>query len=369
MDRATPRGAPGLDLDAAQVDDLIFHCAIGVIVGGRLGWMLIYGTERLLADPLSILRIWEGGMSFHGGLVGVLIAVAIFARSRGKRIADVFDFTAPLPAIGFGAGRVGNFINGELWGKETDVPWAFVVDGVARHPSQLYEALLEGLVLFVIIWWYTDAAASAAGAVGALPALLRRVPFRGGVRAHPGREPRLPRVRLGDDGTAALALPMIVIGLWMLVGRVPGANEPSATTSEPCSPTSTCCATCSSTAHRRPTGPGTGTRAVFGHQMRFDLAAGFPLVTTKKLHLGRSSTSCCGSCAATRTSLTCGSTACTIWDEWADAGRRARSGLRRAVAAWPPPDGARIDQIAAAVELLRRDPAFAAHRRQRLERR
>jgi len=147
---------PGSTWTPTEVDDLIFYCALGVILGGRLGWLLFYGTEQILADPLSALRIWEGGMSFHGGLVGVLVALALFASRRGKALVDVFDFAAPLPAIGFGAGRLGNFINGELWGKPTDVPWAVVVDGVALHPSQLYEALLEGLVLFVVLWWFTS---------------------------------------------------------------------------------------------------------------------------------------------------------------------------------------------------------------------
>ncbi|HET7201844.1 MAG TPA: prolipoprotein diacylglyceryl transferase [Steroidobacteraceae bacterium] len=141
---------------AGDVDDLIFYSAVGTILGGRLGWMLFYGTERLLADPASIIRIWEGGMSFHGGLVGVIVAMALFAQRRGRRAVDVFDFMAPLPAIGFGAGRIGNFINGELWGKPTDVPWAVIVDGTPLHPSQLYEATLEGLVLFLILWWFTS---------------------------------------------------------------------------------------------------------------------------------------------------------------------------------------------------------------------
>jgi phosphatidylglycerol:prolipoprotein diacylglycerol transferase len=147
---------PGSTWKPADVDDLIFYAAVGIILGGRLGWMLFYGTEGILADPLSVLRIWEGGMSFHGGLAGVLIALAMFANQRGRLIADVFDFAAPLPGIGFGAGRIGNFINGELWGKPTDVPWAVIVDGTPRHASQLYEALLEGLALLVIIWWYTS---------------------------------------------------------------------------------------------------------------------------------------------------------------------------------------------------------------------
>jgi phosphatidylglycerol---prolipoprotein diacylglyceryl transferase len=147
---------PGSTWTAVDVDDLIFHCAVGVIFGGRLGWMLFYGTERIASDPLSVLRIWEGGMSFHGGLIGVLVALALFARSRRRQFGDVLDFASPLPAIGFGAGRIGNFINGELWGKPTDVPWAVVVDGTPVHPSQLYEAALEGLVLFVILWWFTS---------------------------------------------------------------------------------------------------------------------------------------------------------------------------------------------------------------------
>jgi phosphatidylglycerol:prolipoprotein diacylglycerol transferase len=147
---------PGSTWTPTAVDDLIFFCAVGVIAGGRLGWMLFYGTERILAEPLSVFRIWEGGMSFHGGLAGVIIALALFARSRSRRAADVLDFAAPLPAIGIGAGRIGNFINGELWGKPTDVPWAVVVDGVPLHPSQLYEATLEGVVLFLILWWFTS---------------------------------------------------------------------------------------------------------------------------------------------------------------------------------------------------------------------
>ena len=147
---------PGSTWTPAEVDDLIFYCSVGVIFGGRLGWMIFYGTERLLADPLDILRVWEGGMSFHGGLVGVLVALVLFAQRRARAVVDVFDFTAPLPAIGFGAGRIGNFINGELWGKPTDVPWAVVVDGTPLHPSQLYEAALEGVVLFAVLWWFTS---------------------------------------------------------------------------------------------------------------------------------------------------------------------------------------------------------------------
>jgi len=140
----------------ADVDDLIFYAALGVIAGGRLGWILFYGFDTVRADPLALVKVWQGGMSFHGGLIGVLVAIALFARRRGRSILDVFDFTAPLPAIGLGAGRIGNFINGELWGKSTDVPWGFLVEGEVRHASQLYESLLEGLVLFLVLWWFTS---------------------------------------------------------------------------------------------------------------------------------------------------------------------------------------------------------------------
>ncbi len=148
--------APRSTWKPADVDDLIFFAAMGVILGGRLGWILFYGFDTVREDPLNIIRVWQGGMSFHGGLAGVMIAVALFAKRRGRKIADVFDFTAPLPAVGLFAGRIGNFINGELWGKPTDLPWGFLVNGQALHPSQLYEAALEGLVMFLILWWFTS---------------------------------------------------------------------------------------------------------------------------------------------------------------------------------------------------------------------
>ena len=140
---------------ANDVDDLIFFGMLGVILGGRIGYVLFYGLKFWALDPWYPLKIWEGGMSFHGGLLGVVIAMATFAWRRGRHVADVYDFTAPLPALGLFFGRIGNFINGELWGKVTTVPWGFLVNGQVRHPSQLYEAFLEGLVLFSVLWWYT----------------------------------------------------------------------------------------------------------------------------------------------------------------------------------------------------------------------
>ena len=143
-------------VEPKQVDDLIFYCMIGVIAGGRLGYCIFYGFEYWLDDPLYVFRITQGGMSFHGGLLGVMAAMWIYGRRIGRGFWQLTDFVAPLVPIGLGAGRIGNFINGELWGKPTDVPWAFNVNGQVLHPSQLYEALMEGLVLFVILWLFSS---------------------------------------------------------------------------------------------------------------------------------------------------------------------------------------------------------------------
>ena len=139
-----------------KVDDLVFWAMLGVIAGGRLGYCIVYGWQLWLADPLYVFKITQGGMSFHGGLVGVMIAMWLFGRRLGLGMLQVTDFVAPLVPIGLGTGRIGNFINGELWGKPTDVPWSFNVHGQSLHPSQLYEALLEGLVLFVILWVFSS---------------------------------------------------------------------------------------------------------------------------------------------------------------------------------------------------------------------
>lgn len=140
---------------AEQVDDLIFNGMLGVIIGGRLGYCFFYGFDQLLSDPLYIFKITEGGMSFHGGLIGVMVAMWWFGRSRGMTMWTITDFVAPLAPLGLLFGRIGNFINGELWGKPTDVPWGFKVGDQVLHASQLYEAMLEGLVLFFVLWLYT----------------------------------------------------------------------------------------------------------------------------------------------------------------------------------------------------------------------
>lgn len=144
-----------------ELSDLIFYSAIGVVCGGRLGYMVFYNLSSLIHEPLSLFKVWQGGMSFHGGLLGAILAFFIFASRKGKRFFEVTDFAVPLVPIGLFAGRIGNFINGELWGRVTDVPWAVVfrhVDNLPRHPSQLYEMVLEGIVLFFILAVYSSRA-------------------------------------------------------------------------------------------------------------------------------------------------------------------------------------------------------------------
>lgn len=147
---------------ADMVGDIVFYVALGVILGGRLGYVLFYGFDRFVDDPLWALRLWEGGMSFHGGLLGVVVAMLLFTRQYKKNWFDVMDFVAPLIPPGIFFGRIGNFIGGELWGRPVvnpDYPFGMVfphVDLLVRHPSQLYEAILEGLLLFIVLWWYSS---------------------------------------------------------------------------------------------------------------------------------------------------------------------------------------------------------------------
>lgn len=142
-----------------NISDLLFYVALGVVIGGRVGYMVFYDTANLIAHPLSLFMIWQGGMSFHGGLLGVLLAVWLFGRRYRKHFLDITDFIVPIVPIGLAAGRIGNFINGELWGRVTTMPWGMVFPtggSLPRHPSQLYEFFLEGVVLFIILWWFSS---------------------------------------------------------------------------------------------------------------------------------------------------------------------------------------------------------------------
>ena len=145
-----------------DVEDLLFYGVLGVVIGGRIGYALFYKPGQYLANPFEILMVWKGGMSFHGGLLGVIVAMAWFARKKGRSFFQVTDLIAPCVPTGLASGRVGNFINGELWGRAADpsLPWAMIFpqsgSAMPRHPSQVYQFLLEGLLLFVLLWWYAS---------------------------------------------------------------------------------------------------------------------------------------------------------------------------------------------------------------------
>jgi len=212
-------GRADLQWTHGQIDDLIFYGALGVILGGRLGYLLFYKPGAWLDDPLLIVRVWEGGMAFHGGLIGVIVAMVVFARRHGKRPFEVLDFIAPVVPVGLGAGRIGNFINGELWGRVSDVPWAMVFPGAGpqpRHPSQLYEFALEGVVLFVALWWFSARPRPRMAVSGAFLVLYGS--FRFGVEFF-----RMPDAHLGTLAMGwltmgqLLSLPMIVAGIIMLM--------------------------------------------------------------------------------------------------------------------------------------------------------
>ncbi|WNC73334.1 prolipoprotein diacylglyceryl transferase [Thalassotalea psychrophila] len=202
-----------------QVSDLLFYGFLGVILGGRIGYVLFYNFDYFLSDPLYLFKIWTGGMSFHGGLLGVVTAIAFFARKEKKSFLQVGDFVAPLVPLGLGAGRIGNFINAELWGRQTDVPWAMVFPtdrlGLARHPSQLYEFFLEGVVLFLIIYFVgkkTKAAGVASGLFLAGYGLFRMIiEFFREPDAHLGFY--FSFISMGQ----MLSLPMVIIGVGMIV--------------------------------------------------------------------------------------------------------------------------------------------------------
>lgn len=214
-----PASSPGsFSINNKQLDDLLFHGVLGVILGGRLGEVLFYNPAYYFSNPLKILAVWEGGMSFHGGFIGVLIAMTLFAYQHKLRWLELMDFIAPLVPPGLAFGRLGNFINGELWGRPTDAAWGMVfphVDTLPRHPSQLYEFALEGVLLFVLLWLYAKKPRPA-GAISGL-FLIGYGSFR--FLAEFTRNPDdgiFGLMSLGISMGQWLSLPMVIVGVFMM---------------------------------------------------------------------------------------------------------------------------------------------------------
>ncbi len=204
-----------------EITDLLFYIAMGVILGGRLGYVLFYNPGFYLQNPLDIAAIWDGGMSFHGGLIGVIAGMWQYGRKTGRSLFAVSDFVAPLvpPALLFG--RIGNFVNQELWGRTTDLPWGVlfpVMPDAPRHPSQLYEAGLEGVVLFVILWWYASRPRRDGQVAGLF--LVGYGVFRFLVEFVREPDAHLGPVALNWMSMGqVLSLPMILLGLWLILRR------------------------------------------------------------------------------------------------------------------------------------------------------
>ncbi len=201
-----------------QVWDLLFYVAMGVILGGRLGYVLFYKFSYYLSNPIEIFYLWQGGMSFHGGLIGVIVAMILFAKKIDKTFWNVTDFLAPLVPIGLGTGRIGNFINQELWGGITHVPWAVIfpaADKFPRHPSQLYEAILEGLLLFLVLWWYSSKPRSPGKVSGLF--LIGYAISRFCVEFFREPDAHLGYLAFGWFTMGQLlTLPMLILGCWLM---------------------------------------------------------------------------------------------------------------------------------------------------------
>ncbi len=212
-----------LGWDEELVSSLLTYCILGVILGGRIGYVLFYQFDYFIQNPFYLFQITEGGMSFHGGLLGVIVAILLFAKFKQKSFLQVTDFVAPIFPIGLFFGRIGNFINAELWGKPTDLPWGVIfandLQKLPRHPSQLYEATLEGLVLFIIIYW----ASTRNFAIGRLSGLFL---LGYGIARFMVEFVRLPDAHIGYIAFGwltkgqLLTLPMMIIGLYFILRKV-----------------------------------------------------------------------------------------------------------------------------------------------------
>jgi phosphatidylglycerol:prolipoprotein diacylglycerol transferase len=205
--------------NAKLLDDLLFYGVLGVILGGRLGEVLLYNPGFYFSHPAKILAVWEGGMSFHGGFLGVLVAMACFAYKQKIRWLQLMDFIAPLVPPGLAFGRLGNFINGELWGRPTDVPWGMVfqhVDNLPRHPSQLYECALEGIALFILLWWFSHKTRPIGAVSGLFLIGYGSFRFIGEFTRNPD-DGIFGYMTFGISMGQWLSLPMVVIGVAMML--------------------------------------------------------------------------------------------------------------------------------------------------------
>lgn len=203
-----------LPLNRDGQSDLLFYCVLGVILGGRLGYVLFYNAGYYLQHPLQIFSVWEGGMSFHGGLLGVVVAAVLFSWRRKLPLLLLGDILVTASALGLGLGRIGNFINGELWGRVTTLPWGMVFPAAGpelRHPSQLYEAILEGLVLFLILWWLHRR--QAPHGVPFFSFFLLYGSFRFAIEFFRQPDAHLGFLWAGATMGQVLSLPMILIGV------------------------------------------------------------------------------------------------------------------------------------------------------------
>ena len=212
-----------------EVDDLIWYLVLGLMIGARVGYILFYDFPSLMQDPLIIFKVWRGGMSFHGGLIGVVAAILLFAKNKNINGFDIGDFVCPLAPIGLMCGRIGNFINAELWGRPTDLPWGMIFPGlhaglVPRHPSQLYEAALEGVALFFILWFYS-ARPRPRMAVSGMFLMFYGI-FRLSVEFTRQPDPQLGFIAFGWLTMGqALSMPMILAGAAMLLLSYAGKTE------------------------------------------------------------------------------------------------------------------------------------------------
>jgi phosphatidylglycerol:prolipoprotein diacylglycerol transferase len=211
---------PGWRVTPEAVDDLVFYVTLGVILGGRLGYVLFYQPDHYLDRPLELLAVWRGGMSFHGGLIGVLVATLLFARKRGLAFFELTDALAIVTPIGLCLGRIANFINAELWGRVTDMPWGVLFPNAGpqpRHPSQLYEAGLEGVVLFAVMLWAARGA-HAPGDSGRLSGIFLVGYALARIAVEFFREPDVQIGYLAGGITMGqlLSLPMLAFGLFLI---------------------------------------------------------------------------------------------------------------------------------------------------------